>query len=101
MRNPALEREYQTKIDEALERYVAQAVERLVPLKSEREGEELYAYRAPGTERPCVIKRLPSGHWLIRSGYADDADPETWHRVKGKRAREVLKLARAAQGAQR
>ena len=81
--------------DEAFRRYVAHAVARLTPLKGDEEG-EVWSYRAPGDERPFLVKRAWTGHWLIRNGRADDT--EGWHRVKSEKVRAVLKAAYAALG---
>lgn len=79
---------------DAFERYVRYAKARMQPLACDQPGVELYSYRVPGSERPCVLKRLETGHWLIRVGYSEDTDPEPWHRIRSEKTREVLKAAR-------
>ena len=79
---------------DAFARYVGHAIARMQPLACPESDAELYSYRLPGSERPCVLKRLATGHWLIRVGYAEDTDPEPWHRIRSAKTREVLKAAR-------
>jgi len=87
--------EFARREQECHDRYVAHAVARMTPLQCDDEG-EVWSYRAPGDERPFLVKRAYTGHWLIRNGRADDT--EGWHRVRNEKVRAVLKAAYAALG---